>query len=109
MSRFTAGLRPEVGNQIDAITLNIDGVAGVQFVEVGPWGGFVTVGTPLEITAHVIDAMSGVKVVEVGFDVEGTGQFSAKAPPIAAILDPMEYSLDAQGNVSGPESALHAG
>jgi hypothetical protein len=94
--RVTAG-----GRESDAapLSLNIDGAPPkVQYADVMPWGGFVVSGEPLQVTVLASDTMSGVKVVEVGFDVDGTGEFSPKAAPIAAVLDPSDYSVDPRNN-----------
>jgi hypothetical protein len=81
------------------ITLNIDGSPpSVNYVEVSPWGGFVAAGTELQVAVTASDQMSGVKSVEVGFDLDGTGKFSDKLPPVAAVPDPERYSIDLAAN-----------
>jgi hypothetical protein len=81
------------------ITLNIDGSPpSVNYVEISPWGGFVAAGTQLQVAVTASDQMSGVKLVEVGFDLDGTGKFSAKAPPVVAVPDPARYSIDLAAN-----------
>jgi hypothetical protein len=98
------------GRDIDSepLKLKIDGAGPkIPYVEVRPWGGFVIQGTDLQVAVSAFDAMSGVKKVEVGFDAEGTGQFSEKLPPLAAILDPATHSVEPTGGplaVVGPPS-----
>jgi hypothetical protein len=92
-------------HQVNAppVTLNIDGAApNVNFVEVSPYGGFVAVGTALDVSVTASDEMSGVQKVEVGFDLNGTGEFSEKAPPIGAVPDPARYFVDPKANPLGP-------
>jgi hypothetical protein len=84
------------GREIDAepLKLKIDGAGPrIPYVEVRPWGGFVVQGTDLHVAVSALDAMSGVRKVEVGFDADGNGQFSEKLPPVAAILDPATHSV----------------
>jgi hypothetical protein len=102
-----AGSREDAG----PIALNIDGSPpSVNFVEVSPWGGFVAAGTELQVAVTAADQMSGVKLVEVGFDLGGTGQFSDKAPPVAAVPDPARYSVDLAANslAAGPSTRSDA-
>jgi hypothetical protein len=92
-------------DQVNAppVTLNIDGAGpNVNFVEVSPWGGFVTVGTTLDVAVTASDEMSGVKTVEVGFDIDGTGEFSQKLAPVPAVPDPARYSVDPKVNSLSP-------
>jgi hypothetical protein len=73
----------------EPLKLRIDGAGPrIPFVSVAPWGGFVVAGTELQVSVTAVDAMSGVKKVDIGFDLDGTGEFSEKAPPVAAALDP---------------------
>ena len=94
--QLSAGGRHEDSSPI---SLNIDGSPPrVNYVEVSPWGGFVAAGTELQVAVNASDQMSGVQAVEVGFDVEGTGKFSDKAPPVVAVPDPARYSIDVAAN-----------
>ena len=89
------------GRETDArpLTLKFDAAGPkVQYVEVSPGGGFVIAGTELQVAIVASDSMSGVHQVEIGFDTDRTGKFSAKIPPVKAVPESQAASGASEEN-----------
>lgn len=90
--------KAQVGSRIAysaPIQIGLDGAPPqISRVELKP-GRTIAIGTELTVDVWSTDAeMSGTGKVEIGYDVDATGKFSEKEPPLPAIsTQPTKWSL----------------